>query len=309
MNLRHLEFFKELARTQHVSKAAENLGISQPSLSYAIKKLETELGVPLFEPDGRNIKLTALGKQYLVYINAGLERLEQGNAIIQQLNNPNEGHVNLGFTYTMGQQLVPELLKHFSEQPINAKINFNLDQSATGHLLQDLLDDKYDVVLASYADKINEQDTTNLFKFTPIVQQEIKLALPPDHPLQQQNQIYLKDLKPYDFIMFSKKSGLRPLIDQVFKQANVTPHIKYELVEDHTIIGLVHYGLGIALVPNLPQLDQSQVVLRHITDNHLPHQLYLITRKNHFLTPSVHRFEQFVCDYCQANFANKNRLL
>ncbi len=71
MNLHHLQFFQELARTQHMSKAAENLGISQPSLSYAINKLEQELGVPLVEPDGRNIKLTAFGKTYLNYINDG----------------------------------------------------------------------------------------------------------------------------------------------------------------------------------------------------------------------------------------------
>ena len=66
MNLRHLVFFKELARTQHMAKAAENLGISQPSLSYAIKKLEHELGVPLFEADGRNINLTSIVGVYLI---------------------------------------------------------------------------------------------------------------------------------------------------------------------------------------------------------------------------------------------------
>ncbi|MCG0899848.1 LysR family transcriptional regulator [Lactiplantibacillus plantarum] len=53
-----------------MAKAAENLGISQPSLSYAIKKLESELGVPLFEPDGRNIRLTPIGSVYLKYITA-----------------------------------------------------------------------------------------------------------------------------------------------------------------------------------------------------------------------------------------------
>ncbi len=72
MNLRHLVFFKELARTQYMAKAAENLGISQPSLSYAIKKLEHELGVPLFEADGQNIKLTSIGGVYLKYVTATL---------------------------------------------------------------------------------------------------------------------------------------------------------------------------------------------------------------------------------------------
>lgn len=101
MNLRHLMFFRELAHTQHMAQAAENLGISQPSLSYAIKKLEMELNVPLFEPDGRNIKLTPLGKIYLEYINESLNSLNHGNLLIKQLTNPDEGHVNLGFTYTL----------------------------------------------------------------------------------------------------------------------------------------------------------------------------------------------------------------
>lgn len=67
MNLRHLEFFVELAHTEHMAKAAENLGITQPSLSYAISSIEKELGVPLFEKDGRNIKLSKYGEIYLRY--------------------------------------------------------------------------------------------------------------------------------------------------------------------------------------------------------------------------------------------------
>lgn len=309
MNLRHLEFFKVLAHTQHMSKAAEQLGISQPSLSYAIKKLEEELGVPLFEPDGRNIKLTHLGKEYLKYINAGLNSLDQGNAIIHQLNNPNEGHVNLGFTYTMGQQLAPELMHGFSQQPDNEKITFTLGQSNTHHLLEDLLTDRYDVVLSSYVDRINDIESDSLFDFIPIVRQEIKAALPINHPLADKEDLQLTDLAPFDIIMFSKRSGLRPLMDQFFNQAGFRPKIKYEIEEDHTIIGLVQYGMGVALVPNLPQLDQSHVVLRHLLGMNLDHQLYLVTRKNHFLTPSVQRFNQFVRTYCRQNFAGQHRLL
>lgn len=309
MNLRHLEFFKELAKTQHMSKAAENLGISQPSLSYAIKKLEDELGVPLFEPDGRNIKLTQLGKEYLKYIDAGLDSLEQGNDIIHQLNNPEEGHVNLGFTYTMGQRLVPELLQQFHLQEGNQKIGFTLGQNATPHLLRDLLADKYDVALASYADTYLDQDASNLFDFIPIVKQEIMAAVPISHPLAKQKEIRVTDLAAHDIIMYSKGSGLRPMIDMIFQNAGFAPNIKFEVEEDHTIIGLVQYGFGLALVPNLPQLDQSRVVLRHLVDNQLSHRLYLITRKNHFLTPSVQRFSQFTREYCRNTFASRGMLL
>lgn len=77
MNLKHLEFFITLAKTEHMAKAAELLGISQPSLSYAINNLEDELGAPLFEKDGRNIKLTNYGKIYLAYVQNSLNTLKE----------------------------------------------------------------------------------------------------------------------------------------------------------------------------------------------------------------------------------------
>ena len=67
VNFQHLEYFNELAKTQYMAQAAQNLGISQPTLSYAVKKLEEELGVPLFEKSGRNIRLTVYGKSFAEY--------------------------------------------------------------------------------------------------------------------------------------------------------------------------------------------------------------------------------------------------
>lgn len=306
MNLRHLVFFRELARTQHMARAAENLGISQPSLSYAIKKLEAELGVPLFEPDGRNIRLTPLGKIYLTYINDSLRKLHDGNTLIKELINPNEGHVSLGFTYTLGQRLVPELLTAFKQASENQKISFSLGQSYSAQLLQGLIDEKYDIVLSSYVSKLGDQDTTHLFKFYPIVRQEIKLAVPVNHPLAKKKHVVLADLENYPMIIFSQNSGLRPLIDKILAQKQVKPKITYQIEEDHTIAGFVKYGLGIALIPNLPQLDTRKVTLKTLADNHLEHELFLVIKQDHFLTPSVQRFEKFTRDYCRMHFTDKN---
>ncbi|ANZ60435.1 LysR family transcriptional regulator [Secundilactobacillus paracollinoides] len=309
MNLRHLQFFRELAKTQHMSKAAENLGISQPSLSYAIKKLEAEVGVPLFEPDGRNIKLTQIGKIYLSYIDNSLDSLSQGNAIVRQLTNPDQGHVNLGFTYTMGQRLVPELMTHFKAQKENQKISFDLGQNTTPQLLQDLYNDKYDVVLASYSEFFNEQEADNVFQFIPIVKQAIRVAIPVDHPLATKDKIYFKDLEKYPIILFSKNSGLRPLIDKIIASSGIKPNVLYEIEEDYTIAGFVANGVGIAIMPNLPLLNQDRVLLRPIEDNTTSHDLYLITKQNHFVTPSVHRFHNFVRSYCRQTFASAKQLI
>ncbi|QFR62485.1 LysR family transcriptional regulator [Levilactobacillus zymae] len=309
MNLRHLVFFKELARTQHMSQAAENLGISQPSLSYAIKKLEEELQVPLFEPDGRNIRLTNLGETYLKYVTVALNNLDEGDELLSQLINPNTGHINLGFTYTLGQRLVPELIQNFSAQSQNQKITFSLGQSNSQDLLDELNNEKYDLVLASQVTQLHDQDTERLFSFYPIVQQEIVVAIPNQHPLAQKPHIYLNDLKDEPLIMFSQNSGLRPLIDKILAQKRIRPHIKFQVEEDYTMVGFVQRGLGIALIPNLPQLDPSAVTLRHLEDNQLEHELYLISRQNNFMTPSVQRFQEFVRQYCWQHFTQPQQLI
>lgn len=309
MNLRHLIFFKELARTQHMSQAAENLGISQPSLSYAIKKLEEELHVPLFEPDGRNIRLTNLGETYLKYVTVALNNLEEGDELLSQLINPNTGHINLGFTYTLGQRLVPELIQAFSNQDTNQKITFSLGESNSQDLLSDLLDEKFDLVMSSRVNQIHEQDTERTLTFYPIVQQEIVAAIPNEHPLAQKKHLYLTDLADQPLIMFSQNSGLRPLINQIFAQKQIHPHIRFQAEEDYTLVAFVQRGLGIALIPNLPQLNPHAVTLRHIEDNQLEHELYLVSRQNNFMTPSVQKFQEFVRQYCWQHFTEQQQLI
>lgn len=309
MNLKHLEFFKELAETQHMAKAAEKLGISQPSLSYAIKKIELELGAPLFEPDGRNIRLTSLGAIYLKYVTKGLDNLTQGNELIVQLVNPDKGHIKLGFTYTLGQKLVPELINHFRANKKNRSITFELSQGNSKELLQGLIAGKYDIVFASNVEKIGKQSTNLLFDFVPLVQQEIMAAIPIGHNLAQKKNLHVTDLAAYPLICFSQNSGLRPLIDQILTIAHVEPKIAYEVEEDHTMVGLVIGNFGVALMPYLPLLDQSQIILRHLEDQPLNHQLYLVKKQNHFVTPSVNRFEEFSRNYCLNHYVNNQHLI
>ena len=85
MNLPHLRYFVELAHTQHYTRAAERLCITQPSLSHAMAQLEMELGVPLFEKDGRNISLTRFGQQFLICAQQTLSTLDEGVEELQRV--------------------------------------------------------------------------------------------------------------------------------------------------------------------------------------------------------------------------------
>ena len=95
MNLSHLRYFVELAHTQHYTRAAERLCITQPSLSHAIAQLEMELGVPLFEKSGRSIALTRFGEQFLVCAEQTLSTLDEGVYTLQRVAR-GEGVIRLG---------------------------------------------------------------------------------------------------------------------------------------------------------------------------------------------------------------------
>ena len=99
MNLNHLSYFRILAKLEHYTQAAEELSITQPSLSHAMSTLEKDLGTYLFEKQGRNIKLTKHGKIYFEYVDRALSELEKGEKKIRELSNVSTGTIELGYIY------------------------------------------------------------------------------------------------------------------------------------------------------------------------------------------------------------------
>ena len=111
MNLYHLRYFVTLAHLEHYTKAADVLAITQPSLSHAISSLEEELGVKLFEKNGRNVSLTKYGKTFLGDVEETLNRLDSSvNGL--QLAGKGEGQIDVAFLRTLGVDFVPKIIRN-----------------------------------------------------------------------------------------------------------------------------------------------------------------------------------------------------
>ena len=115
MNLSQLYYFSKLSELEHFSKAAKELYITQPSLSHAIKSLETELGVQLFEREGRRMRLTPFGKEFAIYVKRGLREIDKGVELAQEFNGKLGGTVNVGAVLTVQGDYLPPLFRDFSE--------------------------------------------------------------------------------------------------------------------------------------------------------------------------------------------------
>lgn len=289
MNLYHLRYFVTLAHLEHYTKASKELMITQPSLSHAISSLEEELGVPLFEKDGRNIVLTKSGRMFLEDVEKSLKMLDEGIKNMK-MTSTGEGRIDVAFLRTLGSDYIPRVIHDFMELHREKEIEFHFHTGLSVDLIQGLKDKKYDIAFCS------KLDSEPQIEFIPMAKQDLVMIVPLDHPLAARDSVELIETIPYPQIVFSKKSGLRPVIEGLFRQIGARPDVAYEVEEDEVVAGLVANGFGIAVCPNMPILNSMKLKALHITSPKWERNFYMAMLKDRYLPPIVHELKEFVVD-------------
>src|SRR5262245_13028396 len=126
-----LECFRVAGRLQHVTRAAEQLGTSQPALSRSLARLQAELGVQLFRRAGRSIRLTKPGELFLLRVERALDEIENGRRELADFKAVDRGTIALGFLRTLGARYIPELVRRFSSVHPSVRFAFVQNNSAT----------------------------------------------------------------------------------------------------------------------------------------------------------------------------------
>ena len=267
MNLNQLHYFVTLAHIEHYTRAAEMLSITQPSLSHAISMLEQELETNLFEKRGRNVVLTKYGKVFLEYVEEALKILDSGVKKTRALTSDTGGVIDLAYIFTLGSVFVPQLVGGFLKEHEDWDVNFRFSVGNTTEIIQGLKEEKYDIALCSRKEKESGID------FVPIAKEKLVVVVPRDHELAGRGSVDLKETLPYPQVYFTKNSGLRPVIDQLFEQTGGTPKIAYEILEDASMAGLVAENFGIAVMPEIPILKNLNVDVLDIENP--PYERYI----------------------------------
>ena len=300
MNLIHLKYFVELANTGHYTKTAEKLFITQPSLSHAISQLEAELGVPLFFFFCRNTELTCFGKQFLDCAEKTLETLNNGVEAIK-LGSRGSGTIRLGFLRFMGIEFIPSLAEKFIQNNRDMDINFTFGTGTTTNLVDELLANHYDIIFSSKP-RSDAKLTSAI-----ILQQKLVLIVPAGHPLSSYDVIDLKDTLDYEYVYFSKNSGLRYVIDNMFEKIGEYPKIAYEIDEDQVIAGLVSRKFGIAVIPQMNLLNNINVKQIEIISPDIKRNIYMTVNNNIFVPPVVENFYKYILN--ETVFANSKNIM
>lgn len=287
MNLSHLRYFVELAHVQHYTRTAERLCITQPSLSHAISQLEGELGVPLFEKNGRSISLTQYGEQFLACAQETLSILDEGVESLQRVSR-GEGLIRLGLLRTLGVDYVPKLAARFLAENPGKDIRFTFHTGVTSHLLDELAEKKVDLVFSSKPPV--EMGLTAI----AVEQQDLVLIVPKNHPLAKNHSVDLTETLSYPQVYFSEGSGMRGVVEELFSKIDGKPVIAYETEEDQVVAGLVAAGFGIAVVPYMDMLLRLDVKIIQIAHPLWERSFYLVSDDRTYQPPAVQKFRQFV---------------
>ncbi|MEN1966701.1 LysR family transcriptional regulator [Lentibacillus sp. N15] len=289
MEWQQIEYFQTVARVQHITRAARILSISQPALSRSIARLEGELGVPLFEREGRSILLNRYGELFLKRANRILKEYYDGKREIQDLINPDYGEVSLGFLHTLGMEKIPDLIGTFRKQHPQLRFSFNQNNSAA--LVKQLVSGEFDLCLTT------PMETNVRISWQKLWDEELFVIVPADHKLANRESITLDEISEESFIAIKEGNSLRQIMDQLCEEAGIRPKILFEGEEIHTIAGLVGAGLGVSIIPDIKGLDQTKLSRLHVKWPKSERVIGIAWLDGGYLSAAAIRFKEFVVDY------------
>jgi DNA-binding transcriptional LysR family regulator len=264
LELRHLQYFIAVADELSFSRAADREGIPQSRLSQQIKVLESELEVKLFDRSKHPIQLTFAGQAFLEEARSTLLQLEQAVRHAQRIHIGETGNLTIGFTSSIANSVLPEILRTFREQ--KSEIRLTLKEEKSGALMQKLRDRQIDIIFFYQYQKENDESD---LEFMGIEQESLVLVLPKMHPLNAKSTIQFSDLIDEEFIMplHQVQAGLNEQIYLLCSQTGFIPKVAQEAIFMVTILGMVAGGLGISILPSSVQsLQRDGVVYRPIQE-------------------------------------------
>jgi DNA-binding transcriptional LysR family regulator len=243
MELRALRYFVTLADELHFGRAAKRLSMTQPPLSQAIRGLERELGVRLFDRTRRKVALTHAGGAFLEEARATLARAAQAIEAAQRAERGEVGRLAVAYIAATAYTLLPLVLRDFSRGFPGVKLE--LRELTLPQQVEALRRGDVDVALLRppVADAELAAET--------ILQEPFVLALPSRHALTRLDRVPARRLAAEPFVMFPRQPGLvfHDLVMGFCLKNGFTPRVAQEANQTHTVVGLVSAGIGVALVP------------------------------------------------------------
>ncbi|RKN07017.1 LysR family transcriptional regulator [Streptomyces radicis] len=242
MELRHLEYFVAVAEERHFTRAARRLMISQSGLSASVRALEHELGAPLFVRSTRSVELTAAGRALLAEATRALSSVRAAKEAVAAVQGLVRGVLSIGTEQCIAGVDMPALLARFrSEHPA---VEIRLRQAGATALVDDVAAGRLDLAFAAVCGRPPEG-----VRLLPMARAPMVVLCHPGHRLAEAGKVAWDELGDEVFVDFHPDWGARVVTDRAFAESRVHRGVALEVNDVHSLIDLVHHGLGIAVVP------------------------------------------------------------
>ena len=293
MNLSQLKYFKKLAEVLHYTRAAQELFITQPTLSGAILSLEKELDAPLFERKGRLVSLTPYGEVFYEHVCLALRAIDDGVEAVSARSNASLGTVNLGTTFTTQDHYLPALIHDF-ESAFDNRVIVKVSQGFTNYLTEQLRHGTLDVAFCGK--RPNESE----IEYFPVKLCELALYVRDDHPLAHSEVVDFATLNTVDLHTYRRGTPIGDRVAAMLEEHEVhSASLNYD--DDVSMGSFLSYNGGNAGALMLDSLGaQLFSNLRQVRVEGVPehfYTVYLAYHKKHVHSRTVADFIEFVKSY------------
>ena len=286
IDLELYKVFYVVAKNKHMTKASEELHISQPAISQSIKKLEDQLGGTLFLRSNKGMELTEEGKMFFEYIKGALELINNAENEFTSFKDLSKGEIKIGCSTTLTKLVLINTLKEFHKEYPN--ININITNDLTSNLINDLKLGKLDFVI--YNESNIKETNLNLEKI-----KELRQGFIYNPEFFNDNISSFEDLNQYPLILQKNESNSRKLLDYITSQNNVKLIPKMEVVSQDLVTEFVNIGLGLGFTI-IELATKNHENLKELKINKtIPNiNIYLATNKSISLTFASKMFIKYL---------------
>lgn len=282
MEIHQLRYFVAVAERRHFTQAAADLAVAQPSVSKQIRKLEGELGAPLFQRARGAIALTQAGEALLPWAKRVLADVDGARLEVRDLAGLARGRLSVGATPSLTTVVLPAMLARFhAEHP---GIELVLHEAGSRVLLERL--ERGDVELALVILPVQEES----FATMPLFREELVLAVPRDHRFARRRSVRVADLRDVPLVMFREGYDLRSVTIAACQQAGFEPTFALEGGEMDGVLRMTAAGLGVAVVPSSVIERDGPLVAIRLADPPFERTVGLAHRRDWTLSPAAVRF-------------------
>ncbi|MEJ8545066.1 LysR family transcriptional regulator [Brevibacillus borstelensis] len=286
MELLQLHYFRTVARLEHMTKAAQELRIAQPALSKTISRLEENVGVPLFDRQGRQIRLNMYGAAFLKKVETALTALEEGCREVADMAGLERGSI---FIATPTLHRLSEPLSAFLA--LHPTVNFRITQASLEEMSR--LMENGDVDFCFTAVPIDVPCIQRL----PVLKEDVFLAVPPGHRFAAKRSIPLREVAHDPFVGYKEGYPFRKMNDEFCLQAGFKPNVVCEVDEPSAISSLVQAGLGVAFVGACKSDKKSPLIKLEIETPVCQRTYQLAWHQKRYLSKAAQLFRDFVVQY------------